>query len=102
MLIGVLNVAGASVFLFKRYFRGMYRSHGGTHLAALANIEMTQTMLNWVALAFGISTLVPGLIPGLVTAGILVVNGLLLFRLASDLWKITGMQQNSVESAGAQ
>jgi hypothetical protein len=35
-------------------------------------------------------------------AGILVVNGLLLFRLASNLWKITGMQQNRVESAGAQ
>jgi hypothetical protein len=60
---------------------------------------MTQTMLNWAALAFGISMLVPGVIPGLMVAAILVVNGLLLFRLASDLWKVTGMQQRGVESA---
>jgi len=72
---------------------GLYGSHGGAHLAAPANIEMTQTMVNWSALAFGISMLVPGLIPGLMVAAILVVNGLLLFRLASDLWKVTGMQQ---------
>jgi hypothetical protein len=59
VLLGVLNVAGAGVFLFKRYFRGVYESHGGVHLAGPANIEMTQTMLNWVALAFGISMLLP-------------------------------------------
>jgi len=96
VLLGVLNIAGAGVFFFKRYFRGTYGSNGGAQLAAPADIEMTQKMLNWVALAFGISTLVPGLIPGLVTAGVLVVNGLLLFRLASDLWKIAGMQQAEV------
>jgi len=81
---------------------GLYGSHGGAHLAAPANIEMTQTMVNWSALAFGISMLAPRLIPGLMVAGILVVNGLLLFRLASILWKVTGMQQSRVESAGAQ
>jgi hypothetical protein len=101
VLLGVLNVAGAGIFLFKRYFRG-YGSRGGAQLAAPADIEMTQKMLNWVGLAFGISMLVPGLIPGLMAAGILVVNGLLLFRLASDLLKIAGMRQNRVESAGAQ
>src|SRR5215468_1187495 len=58
VLLGVLNVAGAGVFFFKRYFRGLYGSDGGAHLAAPADIEMTQKMLNWVALAFGISTLV--------------------------------------------
>jgi hypothetical protein len=56
-------------------------------------------MLNWVALVFGISMLLPRLIPGLLIAGILVVNGLLLFRLASNLWKVTGMQQSAAESA---
>jgi hypothetical protein len=43
--------------------------------------------------------LVPRLIPGLIVAGILVVNGLLLFRLASDLWKVIAMQQSRIESA---
>jgi hypothetical protein len=99
MLLAVLNVAGAGVFLFKRYFPGLYGSDGGVRIAAPANIEKTQTMLNWVALAFGISMLVPRLIPGLLIAGILVVNGVLLFRLASILWKITGMQHSRAESA---
>jgi hypothetical protein len=99
-LVGVLNIAGAGVFLFKRYFPGLSGSHRVTRVAAPANIEKTQTMLNWVALAFGISMLVPRLIPGLLIAGILVVNGLLLFRLASSLWKITGMQHSRAESAG--
>jgi hypothetical protein len=99
VLVGVLNVAGGGVFLFKRYFAGLYGSQDGARLAAPADIEKTQTMLNWVALAFGISMLVPRLIPGLLIAGILVVNGLLLFRLASNLWKVTGMQQSAAESA---
>jgi hypothetical protein len=90
VLLGGLNVAGAGVFLFKRYFPGRYGSHGGARVAAPDDIEKTQTMLNWVALAFGISMLVPRLISGLLIAGILVVNGLLLFRLASNLWKATG------------
>jgi hypothetical protein len=99
VLVGALNVAGGGVFLFKRYFPGLYGSQDGARVAAPANIEKTQTMLNWVALAFGISMLVPRLIPGLLIAGILVVNGLLLFRLASNLWKVTGMQQGAAESA---
>jgi hypothetical protein len=100
VLLGVLNVAGAGVFFFKRYFPGRYGSHGGTRVAAPANIEKTQAMLNWVALAFGISMLLPRLIPGLLLAGILVANGLLLFRLASNLRKVTGIPQIRAESAG--
>ena len=98
VLLGVLNVAGAGVFLFKRYFT--YGSRGGAHLAALANIEKTQTILNWVTLTFGISMLVPHLIPGLLVAGILVVTGLLLFRLASNLWTLTAnaAEQSKVQS----
>jgi hypothetical protein len=97
VLLGVLSIAGAGVFFFKRYFPG---GQGRARIAAgPASIEKTQTMLNWVTLAFGILMLVPRLIPDLVIAAILVVNGLLLFRLASDLWKITGMQQSRAESA---
>ena len=96
VLVGVLNIAGAGAFFFKRYFSG---SHSAAPVAVPADIEMTQTMLNGAALAFGVSMLMPRLIPGLIVAGILVVNGLLLFRLASILWKITGMQQSRAESA---
>jgi len=44
--------------------------------------------LNVVAIAFGISMLLPGLVPGMVIAGIVVINGLLLLSLASILVKI--------------
>jgi len=49
-------------------------------------------VLNSVTIAFGISMLLPGLVPGLVVAGILVLNGLLLFILASLIQKATTMQ----------
>ncbi|KAF5046526.1 hypothetical protein DSECCO2_469870 [anaerobic digester metagenome] len=48
----------------------------------------TLTVLNVVAIAFGISMLLPGLVPGMVIAGIVVINGLLLLSLASILVKI--------------
>ncbi|MCE7698022.1 MAG: hypothetical protein K8E24_004025 [Methanobacterium paludis] len=49
-------------------------------------------MLNIVAITFGVSMLVLGLISGLLIAGILVINGLLLFVLAYILQEITMIQ----------
>lgn len=97
MLLGILNVTGGASSLLKRYLPRL-KEAGKPPKAPVAvppevgKTMATQTMLDWVALAFGISMLVPGLIPGLLVAAILVVNGLLLFRLAGDLWKLTGMQ----------
>jgi hypothetical protein len=48
----------------------------------LKNLLVTQTVLNIVGILFGSSMLLPGLIPGMVTAAILFCNGLLLFVLA--------------------
>jgi hypothetical protein len=67
--------------------------HGGAELAAplppiLKRLLVTLTVLNVVAIAFGISMLLPGLVPAMVIAGIVVVNGLLLFALASILLQI--------------
>jgi hypothetical protein len=45
-------------------------------------------VLNLVAIAFGVSMLVPGLVSGMVIAGVVVVNGLLLFALAGILMRI--------------
>ena len=90
MLLGVLNVTGAALFLIKRYLPNQ-RNVGDLPVIPVAvhpnvrKIIITQTILHWVALAFGISMLVPRLIPGLLVAGILIVNGVLLFRLASNL-----------------
>jgi hypothetical protein len=44
--------------------------------------------LNVVSIAFGISMLLPDLVPGTVIAGIVVTNGLFLFVLASILLKM--------------
>jgi len=41
-----------------------------------------------VSIAFGISMLLPGLVPGMVIAGIVEINGLLLFVLVSILLKL--------------
>jgi hypothetical protein len=54
-------------------------------------LAATQTTLNCVQIAFGASMLVPGVVPGLLIAGILVINGLLLFILASVLPKMTAV-----------
>jgi hypothetical protein len=45
-------------------------------------------MINIVGITFGIAVLVPSLVSGLVVAGILVINGLLLFILAYFLHRI--------------
>ncbi|NLW76627.1 MAG: hypothetical protein GXY18_09435, partial [Methanomicrobiales archaeon] len=47
-----------------------------------------QTILNFVSIAFGISMLIPGIMPGLINAEIIVVNGLLLFVLAYLIRKL--------------
>jgi hypothetical protein len=50
--------------------------------AQIRNLLITQTALNIIGILFGTSMLLPGVIPGMVTAAILFFNGLLLFLLA--------------------
>ena len=97
MLLGLLNAIGGAALLVKRYLPTLQEIR--TPPAALIvvppdvrKMAATQTALNCVAIAFGVAMLVPGLVPGLLTAGILVVNGLLLFRLASELWNLDQMR----------
>ncbi len=49
-------------------------------------------MLSGLSVAFGLTMLLPGLLPGFVMAGILIVNGLLLLKLASILRKLPAFQ----------
>lgn len=97
LLLGVLNIVGGATWLVRRYFPRSRTSENSPATPAVASpiadkTVATQTALNCVAIAFGISVLAPGLLPGLLVAGILVVNGLLLFRLASLLHHIAGPQ----------
>jgi hypothetical protein len=88
-LLALLNIAGGAILLTKRFLPML---HGAAEPAPLPPILkrllVTLTVLNVVAIAFGISMLMPGFVPGMVIAGIVVINGLLLFVLASILLKI--------------
>ena len=96
VLLGFLNVIGGAALLIGRYFpllRNMRNPSATPVVVApiVRKLTVTQTTLNCVTMVFGVSMLVPGLVPGLFIAGILVVNGLLLFILALVLQKITEM-----------
>ncbi|MDH7510115.1 MAG: hypothetical protein QHH04_03620 [Methanolinea sp.] len=87
VMLGVLNLAGGVVPLSLRVFPLLQQ--GGKPKAPvpppLRNLLLTQTVLNVVGILFGTSMLLPGLIPGMVTAAILFCNGILLFLLARIL-----------------
>lgn len=89
-LLAVLNIAGGAILLTKRFLPML---QGAAEPAAplppiLKRLLVTLTVLNVVAVAFGTSMLLPGLVPGMVIAGIVVINGLLLFVLASILLRL--------------
>ena len=93
VLLAFLNIAGGAILLGKRFLPMLQGT--GSIAAELAHFPPiykrllgTLTVLNVVAIAFGISMLLPGLVPGMIIAGIVVINGLLLLSLASILVKI--------------
>jgi uncharacterized membrane protein HdeD (DUF308 family) len=97
ILLGLLNLIGGTTLLIKQLLPMLQEIR--TPPAApvtvppiLKKLRITQTALYCVTIAFGLSMLIPGLISTQVVAGILVINGLILFTLASILQKLTGMQ----------
>lgn len=96
VLIGLLNIIGGAVLLTKRVLPVLHtaRYPGAEPVVfppVINHLLVTQTVLNIVAIAFGITMLIPGLVPGIVIAGILVINGLLLFVLAYILQQVEAM-----------
>ncbi|MCT8337578.1 hypothetical protein FKB36_08800 [Methanoculleus sp. Afa-1] len=88
-LLAVLNIAGGAILLTKRFLPMLQGAAEPAPLPPiLKRLLGTLTVLNVVAIAFGISMLLPGLVPGMVIAGIVVINGLLLFALVSILLRI--------------
>lgn len=97
LFLGALNIIGGIVFLTRWFLRK--RDEIKTPVPApvppiVKKLTVTQIALNMVSITFGISMLVPGLLPGLINAAVLVINGVLLFVLASFLQKLAGMQSN--------
>lgn len=87
IMLGLLNLAGGIIPLALRFYPLIQQMRNPPAVPAripapLKNLLVTQTVLNCVGILFGASMLLPGVIPGMVTAGILFCNGLLLFVLA--------------------
>ena len=84
LLLGVLNLGGGLILLTGQLRqRGRERQLGRERVPPpLARLAVTQTLLNLVGIGFGLSMLVPGMLPLPVIAGILILNGGLLTQLA--------------------
>jgi len=96
IFLGVLNILGGVILLIKQFLPKLYEirkpsSEPGELPLIAKRLSFTQTLLNFVAIVFGLTMLLPYLIPGLVIAGVLVINGILLLLLAFLLQKITMM-----------
>lgn len=104
MLLGLLNIMGGVSF-FVRQFLAARHGKGTSPEAPIVvpaivrRLGGIQTALNMVTIAFGISMLLPGLVPLLVVAPILVINGALLFILASLIEKVGRMQASGEQQA---
>jgi uncharacterized membrane protein HdeD (DUF308 family) len=100
-LIGFLNIAGGVILLLKRFGPALV-NHGKTGAEqaplppVLKKLFITQTILNFVSIGFGASMFLPGIVPGMAIAGILLVNGVLIFVLALSVLTIDRMQRAGV------
>jgi uncharacterized membrane protein HdeD (DUF308 family) len=99
ILIGVLNIFGGTLLLIKRFFpifdgiknQDSKKDQGPETIVippVVKKMIVTQTVLNIVSIIFGLSMILGGIIPGLIVAGVLVINGILLFVLVILLQKI--------------
>ncbi|MDO5836672.1 MAG: hypothetical protein Q4P17_09185 [Methanobacterium sp.] len=104
ILLGVLNILGGGILLLKRFIpilQGLKDPPGEpVPLPPIAKkLAITQTVLNVVSIAFGLSMLTPGLIPAMIVPVILIINGVLLFVLGYILQEITRIEESSDQSS---
>lgn len=96
ILLGALNIGSGTKSLIEFYLPTVRGNEGPPNAAPVSAIvkelTSTQKMLSGLSVAFGLTMLLPGLLPGFVMAGILIVNGLLLLKLASILRKLPAFQ----------
>lgn len=97
IMIGVLNIFGGTLLLIKRFFPifdGIKNQDPETNMVppVVKKLIVTQTVLNIVSIIFGLSMILGGIIPGLIVACVLVINGILLFVLVILLQKIAQIE----------
>ncbi|MHC1729485.1 MAG: hypothetical protein AB9866_26360 [Syntrophobacteraceae bacterium] len=98
MFLGLLNVIGGTALLVMRFLPMLHRrssrdAQAPDVPAMIKKVLIIQPMINIVVIVFGLSMLLPGLIPGRASAGILVIFGLLLFVLVYILIKVDQIAQ---------
>jgi len=98
ILLGALNLIGGFILLANQVYPMLIKSREQSVDPVdvpliLKKLQKTQIILYLVTIGFGFTTLIPGLVPGLIISGILVIEGLLLFVLCSILQKIMVMQE---------
>ena len=104
LLLGLLNIIGGALFFINR-FLSMHHEPTTPPTEPVVvppifkKLTFTQTVLNLVTIAFGVSMLIPDLVSGFIIAGILVINGLLLFRFAAILQELAAMESGEVRRA---
>ena len=102
IFLGILNILGGVILLLKRFIPmlGEMRNPPSEPVAVpsiVKRLMVTQTVLNFVAIAFGLSMLLPGLIPSMLVPVILIINGLLLFVLGYIIQKLNRIQEAATE-----
>jgi hypothetical protein len=102
ILLGFLNIMGGAAFFIKRFLPILPKPLGTSTrpeapkvmLPVFRKLAGTQMVLNSVVIAFGLTMLLPGMLSGLAglaVPALLVMNGLILFRLASLMQKAARM-----------
>jgi len=97
ILLGLLNIIGGAVLLIKLFLPIMHEAWNPPAVPVIVplifkKLVVTQMILDFVTIAFGISMLIPGFIPGLLFPPLLVIMGLLILTTASFLQEVSGMQ----------
>ncbi len=97
-LLGALNIIGGIILLTNQVLPMLNGNETASAKPTavppiLKRLKNTQLMLPIFSIGFGLTTLVPGLVSGMIIAGILIIEGLLLLVLGSTLQKILKMQE---------
>ena len=104
ILIGLLSIMGGVILLIKRFLLQPNKTEVSpnekvTVPSIVKKLIVTQTLMNIVAIVFGVSALAGGLLPGMVVAGLLVIYGLILLILVFILQKINQMEMSGEQPA---
>ena len=101
ILVGVLNILGALIPLGKQLLFSPKRQNADAAPVhpLLRKLSITQLVMKMLAILFGLSMLVPNIIPGLAVGAILIANGAVLLYLLRLLTAIDVLAREAVNAS---